>query len=59
MIFQSFFSTKGKKGTGIGLMLTKKIVGEHGGVMDIETRTPVHSCMLPLDMLLLSQKDFC
>lgn len=36
-LFQSFFSTKGKKGTGIGLMLTKKIVGEHNGVIDVET----------------------
>ncbi|HIJ56911.1 MAG TPA: response regulator [Deltaproteobacteria bacterium] len=37
-LFQSFFSTKGKMGTGIGLMLTKKIVGEHNGVIDVETR---------------------
>ena len=36
-LFQSFFSTKGKMGAGIGLMLTKKIVGEHNGVIDVET----------------------
>ena len=36
-LFQSFFSTKGKQGTGIGLMLTKKIVDEHKGVIDVET----------------------
>lgn len=36
-LFQRFFSTKGKQGTGIGLMLTKKIVDEHKGVIDVET----------------------
>lgn len=36
-LFESFFSTKGKMGAGIGLMLTKKIVGEHNGVIDVET----------------------
>ena len=30
-IFQSFFSTKGTKGTGLGLMITQKMVREHGG----------------------------
>jgi signal transduction histidine kinase len=37
-LFQSFFSTKGKMGTGIGLLLTKKIVDAHKGVIDFETR---------------------
>jgi signal transduction histidine kinase len=30
-LFQSFFSTKGSKGAGIGLMTTKKIVEKHHG----------------------------
>lgn len=30
-LFQGFFSTKGSKGTGIGLMTTKKIVDKHHG----------------------------
>jgi len=34
-IFQSFFTTKGTRGTGIGLMLTKKIVDAHNGSISV------------------------
>ena len=37
-IFQSFFSTKGTKGTGIGLMLAKKIVDQHRGVIEVTSQ---------------------
>jgi signal transduction histidine kinase len=36
-IFQSFFSTKGTEGTGIGLMLCKKIVDRHGGSITVDS----------------------
>jgi signal transduction histidine kinase len=36
-IFQRFFSTKGSRGTGLGLMVTKKIVDEHGGKIECES----------------------
>lgn len=36
-IFQSFFSTKGTEGTGIGLMLCKKIVDRHRGSIEVES----------------------
>lgn len=38
-IFQNFFSTKGTKGTGLGLMITKKIVCEHRGRIFLESET--------------------
>lgn len=36
-IFSSFFSTKGSRGTGLGLLITSKIVMEHGGEMAFES----------------------
>ena len=36
-IFQRFFSTKGSEGTGIGLMITQKIVHEHQGEITVES----------------------
>lgn len=37
-IFRSFFSTKGSKGTGLGLLVTQKIVQEHGGSINVNSQ---------------------
>ncbi|MBC8491807.1 MAG: PAS domain S-box protein [Candidatus Marinimicrobia bacterium] len=37
-VFTSFFTTKGGEGTGLGLLTTRKIVYEHGGKIEMETK---------------------
>lgn len=36
-VFSSFFTTKGSGGTGLGLLLTRKIVQQHGGAVAFES----------------------
>jgi PAS domain S-box-containing protein len=36
-IFSRFFTTKGLNGTGLGLLMTKKGVQEHGGMIDLSS----------------------
>lgn len=41
VIFEPFFSTKGSRGTGLGLAVTRKIIQEHGGHIEVETKAPI------------------
>lgn len=42
-LFRSFFTTKGSRGTGIGLMMTKKTIDAHQGVIEVESEQGVGS----------------
>jgi len=37
-MFTSFYSTKGHRGTGLGLLVTHKLVEEHDGRIEVETQ---------------------
>lgn len=37
-VFEEFFSSKGDQGTGLGLMVTQKILREHGGTITFRSR---------------------
>jgi signal transduction histidine kinase/pSer/pThr/pTyr-binding forkhead associated (FHA) protein len=50
-IFEVFFSTKGSRGTGLGLAVTRKIVQEHGGSVEVDSepgRGTVFTVRLPV-----------
>jgi two-component system NtrC family sensor kinase len=36
-LFTNFFSTKGSRGTGLGLLVTQKIIKEHKGTLSVES----------------------
>jgi signal transduction histidine kinase/CBS domain-containing protein len=47
----AFFSTKGSKGTGLGLLITQKIVQEHGGTVNVVSepgKGSVFTILLPV-----------
>ena len=62
-VFTTFFTTKGGKGTGLGLLTTRKIVQEHGGSMEVESEEGIGSTFrirLPrnrLQALMVQVKD--
>ncbi|MBI4962812.1 MAG: PAS domain-containing protein [Desulfomonile tiedjei] len=37
-LFNKFYSTKGAKGTGLGLVITRKVIEEHGGGLNVESQ---------------------
>ena len=53
-VFTTFFTTKGLGGTGLGLLMTKKIVQQHGGKVEFDTKPgkgTTFSISLPRDRL--------
>lgn len=59
-IFEAFRSTKGQRGTGLGLAVTRKIVSEHGGSLAVDSdvgRGATFVITLPSDRSALRSAD--
>jgi signal transduction histidine kinase len=53
-LFRTFFSTKGSRGTGLGLAVTQKIIEEHNGRIEVDStvgRGTTFTVTLPLEQL--------
>lgn len=59
-LFTIFFSTKGSRGTGLGLLLSRKIVQEHGGEIQVRSepmKGSVFQVILPVRPASEPRKD--
>ena len=59
-LFEAFRSTKGQRGTGLGLAVTRKIVQEHGGRIEVQSEPNQGATFiitLPSDQVVLDSAD--
>ena len=59
-LFEAFRSTKGQRGTGLGLAVTRKIVEEHGGRIEVRSEPKQGATFiitLPSDRVVLDSGD--
>jgi two-component system NtrC family sensor kinase len=59
-VFEAFWSTKGQRGTGLGLAVTRKIVREHGGSISLQSEAEQGATFvitLPTDHSVLESSD--
>ncbi len=58
-VFTNFFTTKGLGGTGLGLLVTKKNIQQHGGIIELDSELEIGSTfriILPKNRLPLIQE---
>jgi len=54
-IFEPFFSTKGSKGTGLGLAVTRKVIEEHGGKITVKSQEGIGTTFI-IGLPLITEK---
>jgi signal transduction histidine kinase len=37
-VFSLFYSTKGRRGTGLGLFIANRVIGQHGGTIKVASK---------------------
>ncbi len=55
-LFSPFVSTKKSRGTGLGLPVSKKILGEHNGRIEVQSE-PDHGCRFTLELPAVQPQD--
>ncbi len=55
-IFNPFFTTKSRIGTGMGLTLTSRIIHQHGGAIEVESE-PNHGSMFRISLPINGPRD--
>jgi hypothetical protein len=49
-VFKPFFTTKGDRGTGLGLFITEQIIREHRGRIGIQSENPGTTFIISLPL---------
>ena len=57
-LFQEFYSTKGSKGTGLGLPVTHKIITEHKGKIAVDSEVGRGTTFI-ISLPMKRDTDFC
>ena len=58
-IYEPFFTTKGEKGTGLGLWISREIVDRHRGVLRVKSRQSAEGSGTVFTLFLPCEEELC
>ena len=56
-VFEPFYSTKGQRGTGLGLAVARKLVERHGGTLDVDSSTGLGGALFRMTVPASREED--